>query len=517
MTHTVGNNWTQQTDAAAFGDRGGHGGVAVNNKLVVFGGYIGAVEKDDVWQSVDDGVSWTLINAGIGWGQKSQFACVLDGTTIWVSGGATVIGAGLATQDVWQSTDDGVSWTSIPQIANFSIRAFHGMVVHNNKLWIMGGIDPFSGTERDNIYSSVDGATWVEELANLPWGPRYNFGCCTLNGRIYIFGGSSVTGTPPGPYNDCWSSADGVTWRKETNYIRKLTDQRGFSGLVNLGFAYDGKMWCVGGSETFPVAKTIQSVLSSVDGRAWNQLIPSPGFQPAGFDGWNNGAVVVKGDRFYTLGGTYNQVNNVDHVWKSGAGPVEVVDVDGKVSHAALRAPDLHEPKGLSTAPIDTQYVADGAGSGAWVDTPKASTIPDGGGAGIPANVTLTTPTVYTPCTISVSGNDAGAGFTCADGPKVTYVGSLPSTVEAHFALTVEQTDAAERDIYVTWAKNGVVLPQYELITSRAQNVRVQISSSIILDMVNGDYLEVFLKIGGTGNLTVVNCHISAISMPPKS
>lgn len=36
------------------------------------------------------------------------------------------------------------------------------------------------------------------------------------------------------------------------------------------------------------------------------------------------------------------------------------------VQHASLTGADLHEPKGADSASVDTVYVSDGAGSGAW-------------------------------------------------------------------------------------------------------------------------------------------------------
>ncbi len=36
------------------------------------------------------------------------------------------------------------------------------------------------------------------------------------------------------------------------------------------------------------------------------------------------------------------------------------------VQHSAITDPEIHEPKGASTASADTVYVADGAGSGTW-------------------------------------------------------------------------------------------------------------------------------------------------------
>lgn len=43
------------------------------------------------------------------------------------------------------------------------------------------------------------------------------------------------------------------------------------------------------------------------------------------------------------------------------------------VQHSALTDPNLHEPKGASTASNNEVYVADGAGSGSW--TPRTHTL----------------------------------------------------------------------------------------------------------------------------------------------
>lgn len=40
------------------------------------------------------------------------------------------------------------------------------------------------------------------------------------------------------------------------------------------------------------------------------------------------------------------------------------------VSHKNITEANLHEPKGASTAAVNTVYVSDGAGSGAWAQAP---------------------------------------------------------------------------------------------------------------------------------------------------
>lgn len=41
-------------------------------------------------------------------------------------------------------------------------------------------------------------------------------------------------------------------------------------------------------------------------------------------------------------------------------------------AHSALTGADLHEPKGVATATVGEVYLADGLGSGAWVNAPYA-------------------------------------------------------------------------------------------------------------------------------------------------
>lgn len=45
--------------------------------------------------------------------------------------------------------------------------------------------------------------------------------------------------------------------------------------------------------------------------------------------------------------------------------------------HKNITEADLHEPKGVSTASVDTVYVADGAGSGAWAQAPYHYIVQD--------------------------------------------------------------------------------------------------------------------------------------------
>ena len=43
------------------------------------------------------------------------------------------------------------------------------------------------------------------------------------------------------------------------------------------------------------------------------------------------------------------------------------------ISHASLAGSELHEPKGIATAPLGTVYVANGSGSGNWSNVGSSS------------------------------------------------------------------------------------------------------------------------------------------------
>lgn len=56
------------------------------------------------------------------------------------------------------------------------------------------------------------------------------------------------------------------------------------------------------------------------------------------------------------------------------------------IQHSVISDPNIHEPKGISTAPADSVYMANGVGSGTWVDK---STLGPSRGRGVFSNITL--------------------------------------------------------------------------------------------------------------------------------
>ncbi len=58
--------------------------------------------------------------------------------------------------DVW-STADGTSWTQNTAAAAFSARGLITLFVHNNELWLAGGL---AAGPLNDVWRSSDGAAW---------------------------------------------------------------------------------------------------------------------------------------------------------------------------------------------------------------------------------------------------------------------------------------------------------------------------------------------------------------------
>ena len=94
---------------------------------------------NDVWRSTDQGVTWTCVNASAGWSSRSGFTSVVlpDGSIVLMGGS----GARLY-NDVWRSTDQGATWTCVNANAGWSRRERHtSVVLPDGSIVLMGGND----------------------------------------------------------------------------------------------------------------------------------------------------------------------------------------------------------------------------------------------------------------------------------------------------------------------------------------------------------------------------------------
>jgi PKD repeat protein len=205
-----GATWMQQTASAGWSTRWGHTSVAMpDGSIVLIGGVhtSGAISKHDVWQSTDNGATWTQMTASPGWSARAWHTSVAlpDGSIVLMGG----TGIGGQKNDVWRSTDNGATWTRVTPSAGWSAREQHSSVaMPDGSIVMMGGFD---GVDRKNdVWRSTDnGATWMQQTASAGWSARYGHSSVAMpDSSIILMGGFD------GIYkNDVWRSTDnGVTW-----------------------------------------------------------------------------------------------------------------------------------------------------------------------------------------------------------------------------------------------------------------------------------------------------------------
>ncbi|KKB09416.1 hypothetical protein VE26_05635 [Devosia chinhatensis] len=195
-----------------------------------------------------------------------------------------------------------------------------GWLVHDNKIWVIGG-DANSGVYQRDVWS-FDGTTWAEvvsEAEPLTVG-RVLHQVFSHAGKMWIVGGQTLdefavsdpAGRADGPYyDDVWSSEDGSTWTF-------VSDGHGWSprGSIIGNAVKDGYMWLVGGGAYDTDGNTRvyhHDVWRSADGVSWAQVTPDGGFLARQY----NSVAVLNGDLVLIAG--YDDENIAD-AWCSGDG-----------------------------------------------------------------------------------------------------------------------------------------------------------------------------------------------------
>ena len=109
--------------------------------------------------------------------------------------------------DVWSSAD-GKEWKQETAHAPWSPRAYHAAVVHDGKLWVIGGGNYVPEYHASNdVWCSSDGVNWEQVTEHAPWSPRLWFSAVVYRDRMWVLGGWS--NKPSKNWGDVWYSRDG--------------------------------------------------------------------------------------------------------------------------------------------------------------------------------------------------------------------------------------------------------------------------------------------------------------------
>jgi hypothetical protein len=263
-------DWIQVTPKADWQPRDSAGEVVFNDRLWIMGGWFDSFSAPprDVWSSAD-GKSWQRATTQAPWKHSDLSMTLSFDGRMWVMGGwynGRLAGHG-ASNEVWVSRD-GAHWEQVSKQAPWSPRLAGGVAVFKGRMWLLGGVeDYYFGNDtslRNDVWSSADGKEWKLELAHAPWSPRAYHAAVVHEGKVWVMGGGNYV---PGyqAHNDVWSSADGVHWQQEAA-AAPWPPRIWFSAVT-----YRNRLWVLGGWSNNP-SKNWNDVWYSSDGREWKQL-----------------------------------------------------------------------------------------------------------------------------------------------------------------------------------------------------------------------------------------------------
>ena len=178
---------------------------------------------NSVWYSVDE-LRWSQVDGSTFTPGRSWSSCDVTSATgtVLLMGGqqGNVGGTGGFLNDVWAGGTDGTSWSRQSGQAPWPARAEHlvilvpvDAILNVELLYVIGG-EVSAGQVNDVWVSSDDGVTWAVVTLNAPWPARWGHsGVATSDGVLVVLGGVQTVRGLEGSLSDVWSSFDGgLTW-----------------------------------------------------------------------------------------------------------------------------------------------------------------------------------------------------------------------------------------------------------------------------------------------------------------
>ena len=262
-------DWRLVTKDAGWQARDSQGELVHDGRLWIFGGWFNSYEAPprDVWNS-PDGEAWSLVEESAPWIHSDLPMSVTFKDRMWMMGGwyNGRLAGHSASSSVWSSMD-GVEWKQDAKEAGWSPRLAAATVVFRNKMWVLGGTENYyfgdDNSLKNDVWYSSNGHAWHQASASADWSPRAYHQAAVLNDRIYVFGGGNYVPEYKG-FNDVWSSADGISWRRESESA-PWHPRLWFSAV-----SYRDHIWVIGGWSNNP-STNWGDVWYSKNGRKWQE------------------------------------------------------------------------------------------------------------------------------------------------------------------------------------------------------------------------------------------------------
>ncbi len=87
--------------------------------------------------------------------------------------------------DIWVS-ENGKDWQSVKEKAPWGKRRSAGLVVFQDKIWLMEGWEADFGETKNDIWVSEDGINWKLVTSNPPWPARHGHVALEYKDNLWI-------------------------------------------------------------------------------------------------------------------------------------------------------------------------------------------------------------------------------------------------------------------------------------------------------------------------------------------
>jgi hypothetical protein len=254
---------TDETPARPTPDRG-----SFPTRRALLGGLaVGAITFAVSYRPAPD-PEWIAVELNAKWSPRDSAALLSHNNRLWLYGG-TNSNDGSYLRDGWSSAD-GLNWRQEFDDAPW-IHADRGMhAVHDGKMWLLGGLTQ-SGTNfqpANQVWSSSDGTVWKRATDSAAWEPRIGATVVEFKQKLWLTGGTARFRDPDGlaSYNDIWTSEDGV--RRQRVSAAAPWAPRAFHACV----VYDGKLWVMGGGHWAKQPRLFRDIWNTEDGITWKRV-----------------------------------------------------------------------------------------------------------------------------------------------------------------------------------------------------------------------------------------------------
>lgn len=204
----------------------------LGNQFIIAGLTDATPVRNDVWRSTDNGVTWALLNTAPGFSDRCNTHCFIYGGKIWIVGGATNVAQTTVDDDVWSSTD-GSTFTLVTAAGGFTARRSASHAVHNNTMYIGPGLSG-GGLAVAELYFAAAGAATSTALTT-PTQP-----CLAMQVVLIPANGAVVAKAFIKSNKDAWVW-DGTTVTKVTDADYPATTVYGVAYLDGTVYVMDSK------------------------------------------------------------------------------------------------------------------------------------------------------------------------------------------------------------------------------------------------------------------------------------